>query len=188
MGGLGSGRCGGRPVAEYLHSLDINRLNRKGLLEGWRGTWAWWNGDGDRTGSVSLTTGIDLVYVTGTLNGEPLDQMITLSRTPCNFGGERPWFNCPAWKCWRKVGKLYLGGSGFACRKCYRLVHSSTREDSVGRLWRKKRKLEAKLDDGYQKPKGMHWRTYNQIHDQLDDLEGELDRQFIIGAKRILGW
>jgi len=44
------------------------------------------------------------------------------------------------------------------------------------------------LDNEGEKPKGMHWRTYDRIYDQLDDLEGELDRKFIIGAMRILGW
>jgi len=187
MGGYGSGRYGGL-VAESLRSLDINTLNRKGLLEGWRGTWAWWDEDGDMTASLSLSTGKDLVRVTGMLNGEPWDQSITLSRSPCNYGGDRPWFNCPAWGCGRRVGKLYIGGSGLACRKCYGLVHASTREDAVGRTWRKKRKLEALLDNEGEKPKGMHWRTYSRICDQLDILEGNLDQQFFMRAARLLGW
>ena len=58
----------------------------------------------------------------------------------------------------------------------------------ISRIWRKKRKLEAILDNEGEKPKGMHWRTYGRIYDQLDDLEGELDRKLIIGAMRILGW
>ncbi len=188
MGGFGSGRSGWRPVAEHLHSIDVNKFNREGILQHWRGTWAWWDSDGERTGSVSLNIGFDQIHATGTLSDEPWDQTITLSWTPCNFGGSRPWFNCPSWRCNRRVGKLYIGGSGFACRTCYRLVHASTREDAVGRIWRKKGKLEARLGEDGEKPKGMHWRTYERICDQLDDLEGELDSQFIIGAARILGW
>ena len=44
------------------------------------------------------------------------------------------------------------------------------------------------LDNEGEKPRGMHWQTYNRIGDQLDNLEGELDQQFFIGAVRILGW
>jgi uncharacterized protein YjiS (DUF1127 family) len=65
---------------------------------------------------------------------------------------------------------------------------ASTREDATSRLWRKKRKLEAMLDNEGEKPRGMHWQTYNRICDQLDNLEEELDQQFFIGAVRILGW
>ena len=187
MGGFGSGRCGGGPVAESLRSLDINMLNRKSLLEGWYGNLAWWDDNGDQTGSITVGGSMSQVHVTGALNGEPWDQIITLSRTPCNFGGDRPWFICPA-RCGRRVGKLYIGPSGLACRKCYGLVHASTREDVVGRTWRKKRKLEALLDNEGEKPKGMHWRTYNRIYDQLDALEGNLDQQFYEKAIRMLGW
>jgi hypothetical protein len=50
-------------------------------------------------------------------------------------GGLRWWFRCPACRgggppCGRRVGKLYLppGGKVFACRHCYDLAYTSSRE------------------------------------------------------------
>ena len=38
MGGMGSGRYGGRPVVDGCRSLDVNRLHREGCLRpGWFG-------------------------------------------------------------------------------------------------------------------------------------------------------
>src|SRR5438552_12130029 len=47
---------------------------------------------------------------------------IFLDRTPCNYGGERVWFLCPARGCSRRVAVVY-GGSIFACRHCYQLAY-----------------------------------------------------------------
>ena len=58
----------------------------------------------------------------------------------------------------------------------------------VSALIKQAKTLPGELYNEGEKPKGMHWRTYDRIYDQLDDLEGELDRKFIIGAMRILGW
>jgi hypothetical protein len=64
----------------------------------------------------------------------------------------------------------------------------NTREDAESRIWRKKRKLEAMLDEDGNKPKGLHWRTYERICDQLDNLEGKLEGQSFLRALRIVGW
>lgn len=187
MGGYGSGRYGGRPAVEHLLSLNVNRLNRYcSLLRGWSGSWTWHDADGDKIGSVSLQAGQNQITASGTLDGEPWKQSCSLTWTPCHFGGSRPWFRCPY--CYGRVGKLYIGDSGLACRKCYRLNYSSTREDDIGRAGRKLQKLEARLDEDRAKPKGMHWRTYERLIDQLVDVEEEQNRLFIIGAQRILGW
>ncbi len=48
----------------------------------------------------------------------------------------------------------------------------------MGRLWRKQRKIERRLIyDGsyYQKPKGMHWRTFKRLTDKVDEIEEQKD-------------
>lgn len=185
MGGFGSGNHGGKALVENCLSLDINRMNRDGMLHGWHGKLVWRDSYGEKTGSVTLTSNADLLTVTGQLKGKPWDQSFAITRTPSHFGGSRPWFLCPY--CSRRVGKLYIGNDGFACRKCYRLVHASTREDAEGRLQLRKRKLEARLDEDGQKPRGMHWLTYERICNQLDNLEGKLERQSFVSALLILG-
>lgn len=62
------------------------------------------------------------------------DYCVEIATTPCNFGGVRRWFICPAVKdgipCGRRVGKLYIPPNGkyFACRTCYNLTYRSCQE------------------------------------------------------------
>jgi hypothetical protein len=58
---------------------------------------------------------------------------VSITTTPCNYGGVRLWFFCPGWKnnisCRRRCRKLYLsGGQVFACRVCHELTYESTRK------------------------------------------------------------
>ncbi len=57
-------------------------------------------------------------------------------RTPCNIGGWRPWFICPAVGCGRRVAILY-GGRIFAWRRCYQLAYASSHEDAGDRATRR---------------------------------------------------
>ena len=59
MGGLGSGRPagGGRPAVEHCRSIDVNRLNKAGILaNGWSGLWEW-KRDGERIASIGVRGG-----------------------------------------------------------------------------------------------------------------------------------
>ena len=89
--------------------------------------------------------------------------------TPCNYGGSRAWFRCPAVDCGRRVAILY-GGTIFACRHCYRLAYSSQRENLDDRATRRADKIRDRLEwepgilNGHGiKPKGMHSRTYQRL-------------------------
>jgi hypothetical protein len=107
---------------------------------------------------------------------------VALEWAPCRYGGSRAWFRCP-W-CPRRCAILYgLSGDGyFACRRCLRLAYASEAEDTMGRLWRKKRKLEARLIDGELKPKGMRWRTFERIHAKIDATDEALDAAWLAGC------
>ncbi len=101
---------------------------------------------------------------------------VRIVRTPCNLGGSRSWFICPALGCGRRVAILY-GGDIFACRHCYRLAYASAREDTGDRAARCADRLRARL--GWEpgilngeggKPKWMRWRTFERLaakHDQF---------------------
>jgi hypothetical protein len=106
-------------------------------------------------------------------------QRFPVAWTPCRFGGERPWFTCSVYAdgtfCGRQVTKLYQAGRMFACRHCSRLAYASQQESAHERGLRKAQTIRMRLggtanmlDDFPEKPKGMHWRTYErlcQVHD-----------------------
>lgn len=92
---------------------------------------------------------------------------VHLSWTPCGWGGERPWFLCPA--CKRRAAVLYFGAVP-ACRRCARLVYPSTREDPTDRALRRANELRARL--GWPRGiihgiggrrRGMHGQTYERL-------------------------
>lgn len=93
----------------------------------------------------------------------PADLYVSIERTACNYGGSRPWFLCP--QCGDRRGMLYDAGEGvFGCRRCMRLSYASDTEDTFDRLERKRRKVEAKLHEGGEKPKWMRLATFEQLH------------------------
>jgi hypothetical protein len=106
--------------------------------------------------------------------------------TPCNLGGSRAWFICPAVGCGRRVAILY-GGGIFACRRFYRLAYASSREDAGDRATRRADRLRARL--GWEpgilngeggKPKWMRWRTFERLAGEHDRLVGRSMRAMIL--------
>lgn len=101
---------------------------------------------------------------------------VRIVRTPCNLGGSRPWFICPALGCGRRVAILY-GGGIFACRHCYQLAYASAREDAGDRATRRADRIRARLgwepgilNGNGDKPKWMRWRTFYRLRDAHDRL------------------
>ena len=150
MGGFGSGRRWGRDKTSDMRTLDIRKLQRGGLL----------------------TPGQAFVVLQVRSDGgagQPVGYAVRLEWTPCNFGGRRAWFLCPARGCGRRVAILY-GGSIFACRHCYRLAYPSQRETDVDRAMRRADTIRRRLgwepgilsgDGG--KPKWMRRRTFERL-------------------------
>lgn len=126
-------------------------------------------------------------------NSEPVRQTIALTYTPCNYGGWRPWFICPGEgggvACGRRVSKLYWGGSLFLCRHCLDLGYASQRTPAAERALRKARRLQNKIGECRDifgnpapfpdKPKGMHWKTYDRLYEQYCAAEREQLRSFL---------
>ena len=99
---------------------------------------------------------------------------MSLEWTPCNFGGERPWFVCPGVvnriACGRRVAILYGPGKYFLCRHCYDLRYESQREDKNNRALRRAQKIRTRLGGSAnmmepfpERPKGMHHDTYMRL-------------------------
>ncbi len=44
---------------------------------------------------------------------EHMDYPVTLLSQPCNFGGQRQWFACPARGCGRRVALLYAAAEEY---------------------------------------------------------------------------
>ena len=105
---------------------------------------------------------------------KPVSYSVRLAWTPCHFGGRRPWFLCPAQGCARRVAILY-GGAIFACRNCHRLSYASQRESEGDRAIRRADSIRSQLGwapgilNGHgDKPKGMHWQTFERLRTEHD--------------------
>ena len=75
----------------------------------------------------------------------------------------------------------------FACRHCQRVAYSSQSEDGLDRMWRAQSKIEAKLADNWQRPKGMRQRTYKRLTASVWELEARRDEAFAVFAGRLMG-
>lgn len=196
MGGIGSGRhwhYGAKSTTEDMRSIDVRRWARDGFLRpGHSFRWQW-SIDGERVGFIDVraeTSNVRLMYRSRDYGSDwrDHDYAVRLLSQPCNFGGARQWFACPAKGCGKRVAILY-GGHIFACRDCYQLAYPSQREQSFERQRRKADRIKSKLglsawDEVYGsvKPKGMHWSTYERLVETYDDLETLSDAGFAAGV------
>jgi hypothetical protein len=174
----------------------VSRLQRDGLLVSGRSFgWSWYSND-EKVASIQIHTQADRVildYRHRKGEGEWKAQYypVMLDWTACHYGGRRAWFFCPARGCSRRVAVLYIGGSGiFACRHCYQLAYACQRETPDDRAARRADRIRDRLkwnrgilnEKGF-KPKGMHWKTYQQLtarHDAFVDVS-------LVGVARRLG-
>lgn len=69
----------------------------------------------------------------------------------------------------------------FACRVCQQLAYASEAESPIDRCWRSQRKLEAKLGEEGERPKGMRQKTFRRISEKWDAIEERKDDLFLPG-------
>ena len=180
MGGFGSGRGqSGKDTTSDMRALDILRLQRDGLLIAGRAFGWHWTVNGNEVASIQMRTEADRVilnYRSRSNGGEwqAMEYPVILEWTPCNLGGRRAWFLCPAQGCGRRVAVLY-GGSIFACRHCHKLAYDCQRETDDDRAMRRADTIRRRLGWGAGianpaggKPKGMHWRTFERMRAEHD--------------------
>lgn len=213
MGGIGSGRQGGRPTVDEGLPLDINRLLRDGqILPGrWvQGALRWTVVGTDRE-VASLGYEADLVdpsaawmrlrYAVG--EGEArraFDYRVALTATRPPRGGLRWWFLCPA--SGRRCAKLHRppGGDLFASRQAWRLGYASQRLAPLERAMRTAQDRAARIrrrlggtGDGFSwyadvppRPQGMWRRTYGRLRREALKAEKAAQQFFWAGAAAIV--
>jgi hypothetical protein len=184
MGGYGSGRQYGRPLADHSLRIDMAWMIRHGQAAPghWRSGQLTWSRGGEPSGSVGFTCDMTdpdagelvLRFTTGAARGNPKDhvQRIRLSYTVPNLGGRRWWLHCPVTGA--RVAKLYVppGGDIFASRRAWRLGYKSQRVTCRDAAFERLFKLQRRLgcDQGWEmpirRPKGMHHRTFARLEDE----------------------
>jgi len=177
----------GRLTCEDCNSIDVRRWHReRRLTAGQYFSWRWTRG-GEPSGSISVRSESNAVVLMyrwrsyGETEGNSIEQRVPITWTRCHFGGSRPWFRCPVYSsgsyCGRRAAKLYSAGKLFACRGCYRLAYASQHEALRHRGLGKAQKIRMRLGGspsmaGFpDKPKGMHWRTYDRLRRAHDAAE-----------------
>lgn len=121
------------------------------------------------------------------------DHKVKVTTTSPNYGGVRYWLVCPI--CDKRKGTLYAVKSVMACRNCaklyYPLQENTVQRDSISQflyydhlLSKARTNLNPKFKWAFysylrydpitlslhNKPKGMHWKTYNKKIEQIDQL------------------
>ena len=212
MGGFGSGKSWWRSAKDETDTalrLDVRWLARNGYLPRpgelrsgpvtWssRGQVTHWitvKSDGREPDALVLefrarAPGADWREVT---------QRVALDRTPCHYGGTRPWFRCPG--CGARCAVFWSVVGFFCCRGCNGLAYSSTREKRHDRMLRRAEGLQAKLKWGGRRPgewfggafeppprpKGMYRRTYERLRAELWSLEDEAMREWTRDGEALL--
>jgi hypothetical protein len=187
----GAGRPGWKRKAEVSLAFDIRQIVRTGRFRpGEWFSWHWtYTHSEEGAGSVSVRVSDSLDRVTLSYQWTPygsdpqsVECALQIERTACNYGGSRPWFLCPT--CGRRCAVVYFGRGRYACRHCNHVAYYSQSEDLMDRAWRKQRKLEAKLIDGWRKPKGMHWKTCERLQDKINECERQKDYALMVAMQR----
>lgn len=181
-----------RFTVEECFGLGMNDLKKLGLLKAPPDSVQivrWADSTGEERGKAfcwlkvlgSEYMSLSLSYTVTNSVGEKKDlaYAISLSTTPCNFGGFRYWFICPLEKhgipCNRRVGKLYLPPNGiyFGCRHCYNLTYRSCQQhDSrVGAILRLPphqsiRHLQDLMESGSPRNVALGLRAYFKLLDK----------------------
>lgn len=204
MGGYGSGRYGGRPIAEHCLRIDLAWMMRRGLAcEGrdYGGSLNWTSG-GSPSGSIGYCAylaepgreRLELNYTRG--NGddaEHVNQTIRLTFTEPNYGGKRWFMICPYRNI--RVGKLYLppGGDRFASRQAWRLGYQSQRDAARDRPFEQLFRLQDKLscERGWgnfpKRPKGMWRRTFERHMKEFITLDEKCGIEGLAMLERLKG-
>lgn len=214
MGGHGTGRKEYATTSTVKESktIDVSLMADEGYLNaGASGTLSW-SRNGEQFALIGFRTNDDedVLYLSYTTSHPLSDDRtkhnygVPITTTPCNFGGERPWFLCPGHEretCNERVGKLHCPprGERYLCRHCHDLAYESSRksgnpvETAKLRYERAHRKLRPDADSHFPgrngtvlvrmdgKPDGMHWDTYEEILNDLreahDDWWREMERR-----------
>jgi hypothetical protein len=171
-----------RPIVEDSMDLDVDRLVRHGMIAPGlyrSGSLVWRNvNTGEEAGSVGYVSDttegdrgrFDLSYRLGS-ERRPIECSVRLATSRPHFGGIRWWFVCPLSGRWVRKLHLCAGCDYFASRKALGLTYQVCREGIGPRAQRKAAKLWRRLGPEGERPKGMHWQTYQRIGSTAESAE-----------------
>ena len=176
-----------RALVEYQLALDTAEIPRLNGEKAFSATIRW--GSGQSVG-LQFDPIHEQLVLRWRADGTPCQQTVSLTTTGPNFGGKRRWFWCPIGH--RRVRKLYWcpvsgrDGGGWYGRAALGLAYYSQRLSRPDRPMLRARRIRRKLgsEDGTDepdKPKGMHWATYNRLLDQADELD-DLGWEYVISG------
>jgi hypothetical protein len=135
----------------------------------------------------------------GFAKGGLMEYGAPITWTECHLGGRRPWFRCTAYSkgryCGRRVTTVYNAGDVFACRHCCGLAYASQQEPVRERGILTARKIRKRLGGGPNitrpfpdKPKRMHWRTYDRLRCAHDRAYERAQRGMAKSVERLERW
>lgn len=162
-------------TTNQMHALDIRNLKKLKLLTPGRSIGWDWTRSGLvnvdlKVGSDKVTLSYEVQLKDGSLGH--MEYPVWLTRTDCNYGGQRVWWQCPI--CGRRVAVLYAG-QRYARRKCHDLTYKSTRTVPGSAFYARANKVRMKLGWGGgiaspmgDRPKGMHATTYLRLLTELN--------------------
>lgn len=200
MGGIGSGnfwRWASRDTCESYTRIELPYLRKRGMLRpGYFGSLSWKRG-GEPSGNIRFQmheSSMEVRYryrKTGQAEWQAVREHIPFAFTPQHLGGQRRWFVCLS--CRRRCTVLY-GGTHYRCRKCWNLAYQSQHEEPHDRALSQAQKLRQRLggspftDEPFpEKPKGMHWRTYEKLKAKGEALDERSERAALARLGRLLG-
>jgi hypothetical protein len=106
----------------------------------------------------------------------PITDVIALAQSHRGRAGQSWLFCCPG--CTRRVADLYPKGAYFRCRKCCGVGYRSQRQTRVERGLEKAARIKRQLggtgeygERVPERPKGMQWRTYLRLLEDLAEAE-----------------
>lgn len=170
---------GGRRRCDDFPAIDIRGPHHRELVDQPAGHISWrWNRNGQPLCYVDIEFHRGHALLTDvTDRAQPRAQSIPVLRTPCHYGGSRPWFECPG--CSQRCAKLYFDDDGsFRCRKCLGLAYRSQLQASAERPRLIAQRIRRSLGGSPSlfepfpaKPPKMHWRTYVRIREKCEHFE-----------------
>lgn len=168
-------RIDGRATVDQHYSIDIKLIKQNDLLHpGTEGNLRWSTGNETTKSGVDFSVHDDCMifnckYKKDNGPWEYIKQKVKFDFTSCNYGGFRYWFLCPG--CGKRARILYGVGKYFLCRDCCNLTYGSKLESKADQANRKaqhiRKKLGIKPRETIFKPKGMHWKTFYKLKDEL---------------------
>jgi len=158
-----------------------------------------WTRGGQPTAALQLTTDPQRagVFLSYSYQGQPVTPyLVRWDATTPRFGGRRYWWLCPS--CGRRCATLY-GGPRFLCRVCQNLTYATAQSGDRlttidNRMRAIRRQLGAHAGPGWpcdplpDKPRGMHWDTYDRLLRKYANLADLRTMAFTIDAFDLCGW